>query len=396
MANDLQHFSSELWSARVQNLLKNNLVSGAIANTEERSTLIYGDRIRRPYHSELYAQDYTKGTAATILDVSTTDEYLDVDQAKILPIYVDDIDDIQNKYKTMDKLSMRAAYELRDLVDRACLAEVANAGLYNSTAWTLATNNIVQALSEAKAALVNNGCESNAPWYAVLDPDTVSIIEQYFSANGFRKQDETLVNGYGLGGYMGDFLGLKCFQSQNVKSTATLVYSDDPTNATTLIINGVTFTFVSSLGTTAGNVLIDAGSDVDVTLGTNLVAAINGTTAGSIYYPLAAADRAKLKRRGVTATYAASTNTLTITAAGKMTIGGTQDTCTSSTQVLDLPMGQMGNFDLVMQKDVKSEFARTTGDTSPKLGTNILTWALYGKKTFVEGAQRMYRLRKTA
>lgn len=392
MANDLQYFSPELWSARTQVLLKNNLVAGAICNTEERSTLTYGDRVHRPYHSEVYSQDYTKGTAVTTLDVSTTDEYLDVDTTRVVPLYVDKVDDIQNKYKTMDLLSERSAYELRDYIDRTVLNQYSSAALGNSTAWTLSTSNIAQAFSEAKASLFNNGTEETRPWFAVMDPDTVSVIEQYFSANGFRKMDETLEMGYGLGAYLGDWLGLKCFKSQNVPSVMTYTYSNDPSNTTTLIINGVTFTFANSIGTSAGYVLIDGGSDVDVTIGTNLVAAINGTTPGSKYYPLSASDRAKLTRRGVTASYSAGSNVLTITANGKLTLGGTQDNVTAGTQLLYPLVGQMGAIDLVIQKDINVEYK----DVPDKLGTNILTWVLFGKKVFNEGAQRLYALKKNA
>ena len=103
MANNLgagQGFSPELWSARVQILRKNNLVAGAICNTEERSTLTYGTRVHRPIRSQVFAQPYTKGTQATTQDISSSDEYLDITQANIIPIYLDDIDRIQNTYKT--------------------------------------------------------------------------------------------------------------------------------------------------------------------------------------------------------------------------------------------------------------------------------------------------------
>lgn len=134
--------------------------------------------------------------------------------------------------------------------------------------------------------------------------------------------------------------------------------------------------------------LIDAGSDVDVTIGTNLVAAINGTTPGSIYYPLSDADRAKLASQGVTAAYTAGSNTLTLTAAGKMTIGGTQSTGTVGTQTMQLIVGQMDAIDLVLQKDVSVRIDRVTDGRQGRIAT---TFALYGYKMFREGAQRTYQ-----
>jgi len=391
MDNDIgpDLLSPALWSARVQVLLKNTLVGAAIANTEERAGLTYGYRTHRPYTGDVYAVTYTKGTAPTFQDMTATDEYLTVDQAKIIPMYLDDIDKIQNKYQTLDIYSVRMAYQMRNQIDQKILSEVSNALLGNSTAVTLDTTNVFKYFSEAKAALFNNGVEDTKPWYTVLDGDTVSLIEQTFAFNGFKVSDDALVNGYGMKSYVGDWQGLQVFKSQNLPTSVDIVYTDDPSDDTTLIINGVTFTFKAAIGTTAGAVLIDGGSDVDVTIGTNLVAAINGTTPGTSYYPLAAADRAKLAAQGLTASYVAGTNTLTLTSYGKMVLAGTQDNATNGTQTMVLPIGQMGAIDLVIQKEVETEILRVTDG---RKGQNITTFDLYGTKMFREGAQRTYAL----
>jgi len=382
--------SPQLWSPRMQILLKKNLVGAAIANTEERATLTYGYRVHRPYAGDVYAQDYTKGTAPTFQDMEATDEYLDVDQAKIIPLYIDDIDKVQNKYDALNKYTTRSAYRSKDAIDRKVLSTCASgAALSNSAGVALTTANVGQYFSEAKASMFNNGVEEDAPWYTVIDGDTVSTIEQTFMFNGFKKSDDTLENGYGIAAYLGDWQGLKVFKSQNLPTTVDIVFTDDPTADTTLIINGVTFTFRAALGVIAGNVLIDAGSDVDVTLGTNLVAAINGTTPGSIYYPLSAANRAKLENAGVVASYAAGSNTLTLTAAGKMVIAGTQDTGTAGTQTMSLLVGKMGGVDLVIQKDPSLEILRATDGRRGYIATTL---TLFGTKMFNEGAQRTYKM----
>lgn len=387
IGNDL--LSPQVWSARLQYLLKNSLVSGAIANTEERAGLTYGYRVHRPYTGDVYAMSYTRDTAPTFQNMVATDEYLDVDQAKIIPLYLDDIDDIQNKYSAMDAYTTRATYQMRNKIDQGVLAQVANALLGNSTAYSLTTSNVFQYFSEAKAALFNNGVEDNKPWYAVVDGDTVSVIEQVLGFNGFKTSDDVLENGWGIANYLGNWMGLEMFRSQNLPTTLDIVFSDDPADAATLTINGVTFTFKSTLGSTAGNVLIDAGSDVDVTIGTNLLAAINGTAVGTKYIQLSDADRAKLASQGVTASYTAGSNTLTLTAAGKMVIGGTQATGTVGTQTMQLIVGQMGAIDLVLQKDVSVRIDRVTDGRQGRIAT---TFALYGYKMFREGAQRTYQL----
>ena len=97
-----------------------------------------------------------------------------------------------------------------------------------------------------------------------------------------------------------------------------------------------------------------------------------------------------MTRRGVAAVNDNSANTLTVTAAGKMTLAASWDSATWGTQTKKLLVGQMGGIDLVLQQDVNTEMARAI--SAGKIGTNILTWALYGTKMFNEGAQRTYAL----
>lgn len=392
MANNIgaDLLSPQLWSARTQYLLKNTLVAGAICNTEERPALaMYGYRVHRPYTGDVYAMDYTKGVVPTFQDMTATDEYLDVDQAKIVAIFLDDTDKIQNKYDAMNKYTERASYQLRNQMDQKVLSMVSGALLSNSAAVTLDTSNVFKSFSEAKAALRNNGVEDTKPWYSVIDPDTQSVIEQTLAFNGFKVSDDVLVNGYGKGTYLGNWNGLEMFWSQNLPTTQLITFTDDPTADTTLIINGVSFMFKAAIGVVAGAVLIDAGSDVDVTLGTNLVAAINGTTPGTKYYPLSTADRAKLAAQGITASYAAGSNVLTLTGYGKMVIAGTQDTGTVATQTMIFPIGQMGAIDLVIQKEVEIEILRVTDG---RKGSNATAFDMFGTKLFREGAQRTYKM----
>lgn len=388
MANNIgpDLLSQALWSARVQVLLKNTLVGAAIANTEERAGLTFGYRTHRPYTGDVYAVTYSKGVAPTFQDMTATDEYLDVDQAKIIPMYLDDIDKIQNKYQTLDIYSTRMAYQMRNQIDQKVLEQVSNALLGNSTAITLDTSNCFKAFSNAKAELFNNGVEDTKPWYAVVDGDTISTIEQTFAFNGFKVSDDALVNGFGVKSYVGDWQGLQMYKSQNLPTALNIVWTN-PSDAQTFILNGVTFTFKSTIGTTAGNVLLD-GSEVDTTMG-SLVKAINGSAVGSDYVQLSAADRAKLASSGVVAAYSTSTNTLTLTSHGKMVITGTLQTATLGTQTMSLIVGQMGAIDLVIQKEVETEILRVTDG---RKGQNITTFDLYGVKMFREGAQRTYKL----
>jgi hypothetical protein len=79
-----------------------------------------------------------------------------------------------------------------------------------------------------------------------------------------------------------DFYGFRLYRSNQTSGTAVLSLATQPTNTDTVVIEGVTFTFVSSIGTTAGNVLI--GANVDATR-VNLETLINApatTTANGV------------------------------------------------------------------------------------------------------------------
>jgi hypothetical protein len=388
MANSIGDglLSPALWSARIQHLLHNSLISGAIANTEERAGLKFGYRVHRPYTGDVYAMDYTRDTVPTFQDMVATDEFLDVDQAKIVPLYLDDIDDIQNKYNAMNQYATRSAYQLRNDIDQTVLAQVTNALLSNSAAVSLTTSNVFQKFSEAKAAMFNNGVEDMKPWYAAIDGDTVSVIEQTLAFNGFRVSDDVMVNGWGIANYLGDWAGLHMYRTQNLPTALDVVWSNNPTNAQTFILNGVTFTFVSSLGSTAGNVVLDGA--VDNTMA-SLVLAINGGAVGSVYVQLSDSDRAKLAAQGVTASYDAGTNTLSIAAAGKMTLTGDFSNGVKGTQTMDLMIAQMGNVDLVIQDEVDVRISRVTDGRQGQIAT---AFTLYGTKMFREGAQRTYKM----
>ena len=72
MANNLDAFSPEYWSARTQRLLKKKLIAREIASMEEQATLRDGDMVHRPYYSDVVVNNYTKGVDVTVQDVSAT------------------------------------------------------------------------------------------------------------------------------------------------------------------------------------------------------------------------------------------------------------------------------------------------------------------------------------
>lgn len=387
MAQNLDAFIPELWSRRIQYLTRNALVATQICSFEEQPDLKYGDRIHRPYPNDLVVNDYTKYTDTTQQDLIGTDEYLDIDQSKEISFAIDEVDWIQNKYDLENSYVERAAYRLANDIDGSVLGEVVNANVTcdgsdigSSGAISLSTSNCLNAIMTAGAKLTANGCEMDKTWALVVSPKTASIIAQTVAQDWFSLADLALKNGYA-----GNFAGYKVYSSNNVFHKRTISFSSVvATDAIT--VAGVTFTFVSSIGTTAGNVLKGAN---DAAALANLAAAINGGSgAGTNYIEVSAADRAKLKN----AKAHLDGTTGVLTTAGAVVVSTEDTTITVGNAEEHAILCRPGAIDLVMQQNID---VRKTPLPKQKADYYIIS-CLYGKKTFTEGKNRMVDIKIAA
>lgn len=383
MANDISNFIPELWSARIQKLREKMLVAKAICNFEEQAGLSFGDRVHRPTAPDFVVNDYVRNTDVTLQDVTTGDDYMDIDRSKEVSFYIDKLDAKQSKYDIEMESVKRATYQIKNEMDGYVLRQVINS-TYSADAgqnWgsagtpaTLTPSTTVQFFENAKAILRTADVEDDRPRYAVVTPKVVSVIAQTFVGAGFNLADSALKNGY-----KGDAFGLKIYESTNVLHSQTATLSTAvATNAVT--IAGVTFTFVSSIGTTAGNVLL--GAD-DTAAAANLAAAINAPwTTGSTQVAVTAANQKKLKTAGIRATSALGV--VTIYGAGEFVASKTGAPITLGTLTANCEIGRMGSTDLVVQMNPEVQ----KNKDPKKSGYNWLIIDLYGSKKFQEGKDR--------
>ena len=359
-----------------------------IANFEERATLKDGDTVHRPYRSALVAQTYTRNTAVTVQDITATDESLVVNTAKIVPFYVDDLDALQNKWDTVNRFADDASTKLYQFVDADVLGEYdqatsvldeADFGGTSGNGITITTSNVMQVFARAGKKLDALNIKRQ-DWFAVISPQIYQVLLEYLGGKESSLGDSTNQNGN-----VGTFMGFKLYMSNNLSFSAKLLIGTQPTDGDTVTINNVVFTFKTTLGSTAGNVLIGANAAAAIT---NLVALINApltTTAQGV--ALSAANAAKLGQ--ITAT--AVSGGLTIKHEGGSYesngvalaegLTAAADIWTAALQIQHLLFGQKGAIDVVVQKEPSVEF-RMIQD---KLGRNVLPWVYYGLKTFAEG-----------
>ena len=383
MANNLDAFSPEYWSARTQRLLKKKLIAREIASMEEQATLRDGDMVHRPYYSDVVVNNYTKGVDVTVQDVSATDEYLVVNKSKEATVYIDEIDVKQNKYDAANKYIDSMTYALKKDIDGAFLQEVLNAeytmddGDMGGTAGnpvTVSVANVFKLFTLTEAKMNANDIEDTKPWFFVITPDVKANIQQTNLVNGFQQADAALRGTLKGMGYLGTWGNFNIFVSNNV-AHSNLVTVSSLAASDTLTVNGVTITFKATPAA-AGECKPTAAA---------LIGMINGVmaTAGD-YVEFDAADRAKLL--SVNASAIANGSDVEIVTAGH--VAYSQSGVTLGGEVAHCWAGQYGCSDMVIQKDV----AVQKNKEPKKTGYNYLCWTLYGIKTFTEGAKRCIKV----
>lgn len=354
-------------------------VALGIANTELRADLKDGDTLHKPYGSYARVQTYTKGTDITVKDISSTDDYLTVDTAKVASFYVDDIDRVQNKYNTIKEFAAGAQRQLNNVLDQAVFAEYANAGttLTGASIGEAAGGIVMTAANTANiftaaGRVLNSKKRLGGERFALIGPRMLETIQQYVGGRETGFGDTVSDNGK-----VANRFGFGLRLSNNLPFTATLTTSAAISNNDTVTINGVVFTFKDTTTGVAGQVY-SGGTDADTT--TQLVAAINGsgTPSSTTYVELSAENRQLLEESGIVATD--NTTSVGIVAYGDIVVSETLTHATNvwSSQFQYALMGQVGAIDLVAQVAPTVVFR----DAQLRLGKYVHPWMLFGKKTF--------------
>lgn len=390
MANSLSASFEEIWAREQQEVFYKTNVGMKIADMSFNSTMRSGDTLNRPYRSSTNVQVYIRGTDIIIDDLTDTNEQLVINKQYANGFYIDEFDRIQDKYDAAVRYGKDNGVYLSNQVDADILWEVFNStstvddGSIGGTAGngiTLSTTNVLKVFGAAKKKLRFQ----NVPldWaFGVITPEFEDILVQY----GIGR-DTSMGDGVFTNGKIGTANGFELYVSNNTAGSAVLALATQPTANDTVVIEGVTFTFVASPAA-AGDV--DIGSDVDVTRAnlTTLINAPSTTTAGGV--ALSTQDARKFLS-SVTATNDNSANTMTVKykGVGTLTVSETltdgTDTWTAAKTKQHCLFGIKGNPVCVMQRSpsvVRKEEPK-------KLGANYLNGVLYGVKTYADNAKQM-------
>lgn len=398
MANSLSASFQEVRAREQQDIFMKKNVAMEIADMSDNPSMSRGDTLHRTYPSvsaSAIPSVYTRGSAVTLKNITDTDETLTINKQFYHAFYLDDFDKIQNNYDAAVTYGKAYGTSLQSQIDADVLGEVMNAssvvdaGDVGGTAWQgidLSISNVLATITSCTKKLNKLNVYSNDR-VGVVSPDFESVVSQYYGAKVTDLGDDVSLNGY-----FRSISGYKLFSSNNLTASAVLGMATNPTASDTVTIAGQVFTFVSSIGTTAGNVLI--GGSADATRA-NLATLINApwtTTANGV--ALTGDNLDKFVAR-ITATNNNTADTLTVVAKGesKLSVAETltagDDVWTTTLQKQHCVFGvAKACTTLIIQKQPKVEVK----DVSNMFGKNILNSVLYGVKTFADNAKNMVRV----
>src|SRR3990167_5119738 len=398
MANSFSASFPEIWAKEQQTVFHKLNVAMKIADVSFNSALSFGDTLNRPYRSTNFPEVYTPGTAITIDDKTDTNEALTVNKKYANGFYVDDFDAIQNNYDAAANYGRDNGQFLSNQVDSDVLGEATNAtsdlddGDFGGTTGngvTVTASNISSIFGAARKKLQKQDIATDN-LKAVLSPEVEEVMVQSRSGMDTQGGDRATDNGF-----IGKYYGFDLYSSNQLANSAVLSLATTPTDTDPVVINGVTFTFVTTIGTTAGNVLIVGSADV---ARANLVGLLNTPqTTDANGVALTGEDLKKI-RNHVSAVNdnTADTATVTYKGIGALTVSealtDATDTWTAAKR-LQHNLFIAGSAPTLVMQSMPSVKVK---DVPDKLGKNVLNGALYGVNTFTDNANRMVNLKVNA
>lgn len=395
MAANLDAFKTA-FSNTYQEVFQKVPVAMKIANTRLLSDLYYGKAIERVAFdiSAANVEDITAYSDMTSQAITDSAETLTVDQNKGIMFQLSEKEMVQaGPLNPGEVIGAELAKKVGLYLDADVLYQTVNAaytfdngdlttGSSDTTPITLSSTTVPQMVMRLPAKLrKNNQTATNLAF--VIDSYGIADMFQYLLG-----KNADFVNALFQNGYVNEQVaGAKVYVSENLTGEAVFASAATISDGDTVTIGGVVFTFRTTLGSTAGSVLISGSVDA---ARANLVDLINAPSTTTSYgVALSAADAITIgKTLRLSATNDNSANTATIVGkgSGRLTVAKsmTDTNNTWSKNFIHAYFGKEGAIDVVVQKDVKADMRQEPKQPT----TNIISRVLYGIKTFTDGSKK--------
>lgn len=288
----MEDIQKEFWGDLQADLFTANTAVYLANQSLESLISTNGRKVHRPLLSHPQTGTYTPYNDINFERKKSEGQTLEVDTFEYAAEEIDIVDKNQNPYDLLSHSLTSIRRGMMNRVEQEYLSEISNAGYdISNSPVEVSSTNILDIFEEADGELG----AADAPLdtlsrAAVFGPKTVAKLRKSKADRETRLGDSVLENGV-----VGPWMGWTVVQNNNLPWSAKLGLATNPTNGDTIRIQGVTFTFVSSLGTTPGNVLIGANAGATRA---NLKAAVEGGTgADTTYVELSLRDNFKLRRK---------------------------------------------------------------------------------------------------
>ena len=384
MANTLTSLRKIHYSKNIEANLHDTLIMNDLARDHSDE---FPDGITFEVPQIAYQQvgNYS-GTLAT-KGITSQKSTLTMDLVPIVSWAYDDVDKLKDSWDVLARVDTNSVYKLKQQMEGDFFSQYASARYRNATPTAvLSTSTAYSTVSAAVATLVHAG----------VNPDEICVVVDAFTADMLAQQaissTFTLSDSSFQRGYTGQKIaGAMLYRNQNLTATYTFDIATQPTAGDTITINGVTFTFVSSIGTTPWNILIE--TDANTTCG-YLINAINQAStgvaqsgAGTKFIPLTD-DNADFLT-GMTATDGTNLFTM-VSKHGYRPVSSNMTNASNDWQAVythALVMAK-GAFSVAYRRGLQTD----KRPIATSLEYNYSNYLLWGKTVTVEGAKKAYDL----
>lgn len=396
----------------------------AIASERIEPMLTKGDTFYREYTSDFYVENLGADGAYTTQGLTDTQESLVVNTEKDVSFYVAKPDLVKQHLPTVIKYGRKAMNRLFLQIDADVLGNAYfNAGTIvddgslggtSGNGLTPSVGNIQNLFTYAQMVLQLNNVEygpneqysgdvkldtTRSMAVSIITPQVYQVLLQYLGGKTTLLGDATTKNGFAT-----LFMGFNIFVSNQTGWSSSLALPTLPTDGDTMTINGITFTFKTVLGSTAGNIIIaDTAAHqaqlVASVLNAPFTNAASGTWANtsSNYVVLAGTTAQRKALSNVTAVEGLTADSYTTDTTGTFvnfrmygfgtivvssTFTAAGNTFTSARQKQHCIFGVNNSIAVVIQQ--RPEFLENP--VSGKVGRDYVTWTMYGIKVFTDQA----------
>lgn len=231
--------------------------------------------------------------------------------------------------------------------------------------------------------------------FAMMSPKAARNFNLYSMGAGFASADKSIKDGL-FQSYNGGLFGLDILVTNEVPRSVNLTFAGQPTAAETFTVAGVTFTMVSSIGATAGNILIGASAAATIT---NIAAALNaasgqGSTSGSgtTFVLPTSANQTILRNAGVVAT-ATSATVLTIATTRFATIAESMTNVTLGTYTENILAGIRNAVEIVTPSNGYNSDEKMIATTSTGFnGIQLTNTQVHDAHVFFKNRDKLVRV----